>query len=75
MPTLAVSVVRSPLPNPFETKRNFGDQTGLTGVCNGILAEGEELPSNVLWAKWLISAIVDDRSLVTWAASCDPASA
>jgi len=57
MPTLAVSVVRSPLPKPFETKRISDAQLRGWGVCNEKLAEGEKPPSNVLWEEWLISAV------------------
>jgi len=64
MTTLAVSVVRSPLPNPFETERNFGDQTGLTGVCDEILAEGEKLGANVLlWMPLSLQGISDHRDM------------
>ena len=35
----AVSQVRSVLPNPFETKRNFEAYWGCVGVCDMKLAE------------------------------------
>ena len=44
----AVSEVRSPLLNPFETKRNFVACQGCVGVCEGKLAEGEVLETNRL---------------------------
>ena len=43
-----VSEVRSPLANPFETKRNFRAHWGCVGVCTGKVAEGEVLETNTL---------------------------
>ena len=34
--------------NPFESKRNFGAHLAELGVRNGMVADGEELASNIL---------------------------
>ena len=44
----AISAVRSPLPNPFETKRNFNAHRGHVRVSDWKLAEGEVLETNRL---------------------------
>ena len=54
----AVSEVRSPLLNPFETKRNFVACQGCVGVCEGKLAEGKGLKPNTLSSQTIDIVVV-----------------